>query len=62
MIFEEFAFMFESMGDRFGILYIALTAVDNRYVSKAQGDDTASEDVYYICSFVPDTIFVGFHL
>jgi hypothetical protein len=62
MIFEEFAFMFESMGDRLGILYITLAAVDNRYISETEGNDTASEDVYNICSFVPDIIFVGLRL
>lgn len=50
---EELALCFQRCGDRFRSLDVALPTVHDGNVAKAEGDDTASEDIDNVGARIP---------
>lgn len=53
MVLEEIAFVFEGLADRFRGFDIALTTVNDRYISQAKRDDATSKNVHDVGTLVP---------
>ena len=52
MVLKKLLFVFQCRSDRFGLVDIPLTTIDNGHVTQSEGDDPSGQNVHYIGTLV----------